>query len=118
VNVDFAPGTPDNACALAGVPGNRERGGSIRVLKKNENVVFRKIAGESILVPVASSVADLTAIFSLNETGAFIWEKIDGRTPLADILELLKAEYEDQGSLAADADAFVAELLEAGLIRA
>jgi hypothetical protein len=49
------------------------------ILKKSENTVFRKIGDEYILVPIAASVADVESIFNLNETGAAIWDKIDGK---------------------------------------
>ncbi|TAN40258.1 MAG: PqqD family protein [Nitrospirae bacterium] len=86
------------------------------ILRKNEKVVFRKLGGEYVLVPLSSSVADVEAIFNLNETGAFVWERIDGRRRLGEILEEMKAEYEDDGRLEADAIAFVAEMLEAKLL--
>lgn len=88
------------------------------ILKKSENIVFRKIGDESILVPIASSVADLNSIFNLNETGAFIWDKIDDTRTLGDIIEQMKTEYEANDSLVDDAVAFVSELLEAKLLQA
>lgn len=87
------------------------------ILKKSENISFRKIGNESLLVPIASSVADLNAIFSLNETGSFIWERIDGMTTLGNIIEQMKAEYETDERLVDDAVAFVSEMLEARLLQ-
>ncbi|MHB8882562.1 MAG: PqqD family protein [Thermodesulfovibrionales bacterium] len=86
------------------------------ILRKNGKVVFRKLAGEYVLVPLSSSVADVEAIYNLNETGAFVWERIDGSRRLGEILKEMRAEYEDDGLLEKDALAFVAELLEANLL--
>ncbi|MGZ6248231.1 MAG: PqqD family protein, partial [Syntrophales bacterium] len=52
------------------------------ILKKSQNTVFRKIGDEYILVPIAASVADVESIFNLNETGAAIWDRIDGKKTL------------------------------------
>jgi hypothetical protein len=41
---------------------------------RNPDFIFRKIVEETILVPVYQDVADMDAIYSLNELGAFIWE--------------------------------------------
>ena len=87
------------------------------ILKKSENVVFRKIQDEYILVPIVASAADVESIFNLNETGAAVWEKIDGAKKLSDIITEIKAEYESEGErIENDVMAFVNEMMEAGLI--
>ncbi len=40
----------------------------------SRDFVCRKIAGETLLVPVANRVADGNELFVLNETGARVWE--------------------------------------------
>ena len=45
---------------------------------KDPNMVFRDIEGEMILVPIRRRTADLESIYTLNETGARIWELLDG----------------------------------------
>lgn len=87
------------------------------VLKKSENVVFRKIEDEYILVPIVASAADVESIFNLNETGAAVWERIDGTKKLSDIIEDIKAEYESEGTeVENDVMAFVSGMVEAKLI--
>ena len=88
------------------------------IFRKSANVVFRKIGGEHILVPLSASVADISSIFYLNETGAFIWEKIDGGKRLGDIVGDLQAEYADEARHEGDVISFVADLIEAKLIEA
>lgn len=87
-------------------------------LRKSENVVFRKIEDEYILVPMVASAADVESIFNLNETGAAVWEKVDGKKTLKNIIHELQAEYEDEGHLEDEAIAFVNEMMEAKLIEA
>jgi len=75
------------------------------------------VSGEHILVPLASRGADIDSIFNLNETGTFIWEKIDGRRTVAEIIDLMAADFQvsaDQASR--DGEEFFAQLLEARAI--
>ena len=87
------------------------------ILKKNENVVFRKIQDEYILVPIVASAADVESIFNLNETGAAVWERINGIRELSDIIEDIKSEYESEDKkIEDDVMAFVDEMIDAKLI--
>jgi len=67
--------------------------GSTRLTKAND-LVTRRVAGETIVVPVRSHVADLDSIYTLNELGSRIWELIDGRNKVADIVLAICEEYE------------------------
>ncbi len=72
------------------------------------------VSGEHILVPLASRGADIDSIFNLNETGTFIWEKINGRRTVAEIITLVVSDFQvskDQATL--DCGEFFAQLLEA-----
>lgn len=87
------------------------------VFKKSENVVFRKIGDEYVLVPLFASVADVESIFNLNETGAAVWEKIDGRKNIRDIVAEMQTEYEAENLLIEkDVIAFVNEIMTAKLL--
>ena len=61
--------------------------------RRSENVIFRKVADETILVPIKGNVADLNFIYTLTEVAGFIWGKIDGRRKLIDIKDMIMAEY-------------------------
>ena len=87
------------------------------ILKKSENVVFRKIQDEYILVPIVASAADVESIFILNETGAAVWEMIDGVRKLSDIVGNIKSEYESEGEQTErDIMAFVDDMMEARVV--
>jgi len=62
--------------------------------QKDAAIVAREIAGELILVPIRAHADELDSIFTLNETGAWIWEQLDGKKSLADISEGLHSEFE------------------------
>jgi hypothetical protein len=63
------------------------------VLSHSQSVVTRKTGDEYILIPVSNDIADMDSIYTLNETGAFIWEHIDGKRSLDEIIDLLTEEY-------------------------
>jgi hypothetical protein len=58
------------------------------------NVVTRKTGNEYVLVPVSDNIADMNSVYTLNETGAFIWEQINGMRTIEEIVYLLTSEYE------------------------
>jgi hypothetical protein len=64
------------------------------VLSHSPTVVTRKTGNEYVLVPVADNIADMNSVYTLNETGAFIWEQIDGKRTVSEIITAVTAEYE------------------------
>ncbi|HKK41262.1 MAG TPA: PqqD family protein [Bacteroidales bacterium] len=64
------------------------------ILKHSPSVVTRKTGNEYVLVPIADNIADMDSVFTLNETGAFIWELIDGKKNIGNIVKALTKEYE------------------------
>ncbi|MBN2119702.1 MAG: PqqD family protein [Candidatus Omnitrophica bacterium] len=62
--------------------------------KKNPDIVFRKIAEESILVPISNNVGDLQSIYTLNEVASRIWELIDPEISLTRIRDKLAEEFD------------------------
>ena len=65
-----------------------------RVYVKSPDIVSRKIAGKTVLVPVRHDVGDLTCIYNLNEVGGRVWELIDGGMTLGDIRDTIIKEYQ------------------------
>ena len=61
----------------------------------SEDVVARNIEGELIIVPLVAGIGDLEdELFTLNETGKAIWDRLDGKKKLKDVLAELSAEFE------------------------
>jgi hypothetical protein len=85
--------------------------------RKTDNVVTRCIAGQTLLVPVTASVADLNSVFVLNEIGTLIWAQIDGQTSVARIVEGILADYEVEAPARTSVLEFMDSLQEAKLIR-
>jgi hypothetical protein len=63
------------------------------VYSHSRNIVTRKTGNEYILVPVANNIADMNSVFTLNETGAFLWEHIDGERDTEGLINCLVEEY-------------------------
>ena len=81
--------------------------------QRNENFVFRRIEDETILVPIKDNVGDMGSIYSFNETGALIWEHLDGEQNLAAIKDRIMAEYAvSSRQVEADMREFLADLIE------
>ena len=85
----------------------------------SEDVVARDIEGEFILVPLASGMGETEdEIYTLNETGRAIWEKLDGRR-IRDMIEALEAEFESQqGEIERDVVGLVEELVRRKMLAA
>lgn len=84
---------------------------------RSSRIVGRRIAGEYVLVPLVTHGADLDAIYNLNAVAAFIWERLDGRTPGAQIVAALIDAFAVEATRAeADYLEFVARLLELGAV--
>ena len=61
----------------------------------SEDVVAREIEDEFILVPIASGIGDLEdALYTLNETGREIWERLDHGKTVNTLVEELLAEFD------------------------
>ena len=87
------------------------------ILRKSENIVFRKIEDEFILVTIRSNAADLDYIYTLDEVGARIWELIDGIRTVSDIRDIICSEYDVTPETAAsDLDTLFAELISLSTI--
>ncbi len=66
-----------------------------RIYTPSDDVVAREIEGEIIIVPLVAGIGDMEdEIFTLNETGKAIWDKLDGRRSLKDVIKELQIDFE------------------------
>ena len=81
------------------------------VLSHSPSVVTRKTGNEYVLVPISNNIADMNSVYTLNETGAFIWELIDGKKEVEEIISELTKEYDiDVSTARADVMDFVEKM--------
>ena len=64
------------------------------ILSHSPSIVTRKTGNEYVLVPIANNIADMNSVYTLNETGAFIWEHINGKRSVEELIGDLTTEYE------------------------
>ena len=64
------------------------------ILSHSKSIVTTRTGNEYILVPIANNIADMNSMYTLNETGAFIWERINGENSVEDIINEMMKEYD------------------------
>jgi hypothetical protein len=64
------------------------------ILSHSPSIVTRKTGNEYVLVPITNNIADMNSVYTLNETGAFIWEHINGERSVEEIIRILTSEYD------------------------
>jgi coenzyme PQQ biosynthesis protein PqqD len=84
------------------------------VYTPSEDVVAREIEGELIIVPLAAGMGDMEdELFTLNETGRAIWDRLDGKRSLKDVVGELSAEFEaPEGEIETDVRGLIEELAQ------
>lgn len=89
-----------------------------RVYAPSEDVVAREVSGEFVIVPITSGVSDMEEeIFSLNETGKSIWDKLGPAKKLREVALELSAEFEGQiEKIEEDCMGLVGELLKRKIV--
>ena len=91
---------------------------SNKCFAKETELVTRDVAGETIIVPIRGHVGDLEGLYTLNKVGATIWQLIDGKKSVREILDAVTREYNvESGNAAKDLLDFFKDLEDAGLIR-
>lgn len=84
---------------------------------RNPDFIFRNVAGEAVQIPLLKNVADLEAIYTLNEVGVFIWERLENPVTIDELTHEIMMEFEvDQDVLEADMKQFIHELKESKII--
>lgn len=61
---------------------------------RSPSIVTRKTGNEYVLVPVTNNIADMTSVYTLNESGAFIWELIDGKRNIEELISAITGKYD------------------------
>jgi len=62
--------------------------------------VARDTGDEYVLVPVTDNIADMKSVYTLNSTGAFIWNSLDGSKTVRDIVDEVEKEFDVDGKQA------------------
>ncbi len=87
------------------------------IYRKREDIVTRRIAGETILVPIRSNLADMQRLFTLNTAAEYIWQQLDAKRNLKEIHDGILANFEVEKDQAdSDIREFISQLMDAAII--
>lgn len=64
------------------------------MLKQSNSVITRRIAGDTLLIPVTQVGVDLQKVYLLNETAAAIWDLLQTPRSADDLVTVLQETYE------------------------
>ncbi len=85
-------------------------------MKIKEGFVLREVAGDIVVIPSGDTL-DLNMMITLNETGRFLWTRLEKGAEKEDLVQALTQEYEvSREDAMAHIDLFVAKLDENGLL--
>ena len=85
-------------------------------MKMKDGFLLRQVAGQTVVLPIGGDM-DLNVMITLNDTGAFLWEKLQEETDEAALVAALLGEYDVDEATAKQAVAgFVARLNANGFL--
>ena len=86
--------------------------------ERNPDFIYRQIVDEVVLVPIRRDVADMECIYTLNETGACVWQALDQPATEAMLRQAVLDEFKaDEEAAAEDLGQFLQGMVEIGAIR-
>ena len=85
-------------------------------MKLKDGFLLRNVAGQAVVLP-AGGTLDLNMMITLNETGAFLWERLQKETDEAALTAALLGEYDvDELTAQKSVAAFVQKLRDNGFL--
>ena len=87
------------------------------IFRKKPDIVTRAVVDECLLIPIKGKLADMRKIFALTPVSEFIWEELDGETPLDMILDRIVSDLDvEEDQARGDLVEFVGALIDAELV--
>lgn len=85
--------------------------------QRSSDFIYRKIINEMVLVPIHLNIADMESIYTLNDVGASIWERLEEPISLEQLTSELVSEYDsDPETITQELIAFLQELQDCGAV--
>ena len=85
-------------------------------MKLKQGFILRTVAGETVVLPSGDDL-DLNMMITLNDTGKFLWQKLEVGAEMDELVAGLLAEYDvDEATARAGVERFVAKLNENGFL--
>lgn len=88
-------------------------------MKLKENFVLRQVVGSWVVLPLGAATVDFNGMLTLNDSGAFLWKRLEQGASREDLADALTAEYDVSREQALmDVDDFYAILVRSGCAEA
>lgn len=79
-------------------------------MKLKDGFLLRQVAGQNVVLPVSGDL-DMNMMITLNDTGAFLWERLQSETDEKALVAALLADYDvDEATARKAVSAFVEKL--------
>ena len=86
-------------------------------MKLKEGFIFRKIAGDNVVVPIGQQIKEFNGLIKLNESGAFLWNILKEGSSKEELVDKLLEEYEiDRDFAENDVEKFINILKERDML--
>lgn len=87
-------------------------------MKIREGFILKEIAGSYVVVPVGQDLVDFSSMITLNETGAFLWEKLCDGIEAEELCNEVVNEYQGvtKEEALSDIEEFVKVLKEKNIL--
>lgn len=86
-------------------------------MKIKEGFILRKIADTDMVIPIGDNIAYFNGIISLNETAAFLWNRLsEGSEPSVLSEELMKTYQISRETATEDINKFITQLQSANIL--
>ena len=86
-------------------------------MKIKDDFILRKVADSYVVVPVNKMTLDFNGIINLNETGAFLFERLQQGAEREELISALLEEYDvTPERAAADIDIFLQKVRDADVL--
>lgn len=63
-------------------------------MRVKQGFVLREICGEYIIVPTGEIAIEFNGLMTVNEIGAFLWERLNQEVSFEDLLQAILDEYD------------------------
>ena len=86
-------------------------------MKPKSGFLLRELDGTAIVVATGDAMGAFSGLITLNQTGTFLWRRLEQGATEEDLVSALLAEYEISEEIARkDVQAFLARANDAGLL--
>ena len=86
-------------------------------MKIKNGFLLRKVGEQTIVVAIGDESRDFNGIIRLNETGRFLWEKLQSETTEKNLVSAMLLEYDiNEATAENDTADFIESLKEANLL--